>query len=419
MRKIWAIPVILLLLPMVVAASQQDDLSVLFNSWLEGKPKALIKLNVEIPKVEGAEKCFLAVHRFPTPYNPTKDPKYTDIVYRGVVPCGSTITVKNFINMIQVGAKEKNGEIKAVYDSPEYAIVVITSNGYSFSRILQTSVEKPITDLNIKAELKKPEATLGKVLQQSNDVLGAVESSCSVTITYNDGENTKGYCVAKTKLTYLNSISGLSVSFGLVAGNPASAMYLEEWGASCVAVSDPSKPCSTSFWGSQGKKLAYSVYSGSTDPISNSYRAIVWGSIRYNYEHYAFWDSSGFYWLYDFLYPYYIGGLLSPQVVGYYQKPSSPPSYAHGPLKGDGLIYFTPVYDSNNKLPLSTSISVSIPIGPLSLSISVSPYEAGQSNQLYTTPYVNVKDVSGRNYGWYYWWYKNDDAMTYEIQFWG
>ncbi|RSN72395.1 MAG: hypothetical protein DSO07_13040 [Thermoproteota archaeon] len=416
MRKIWAIPVILLLLPMVVAASQQDDLSILFNSWLEGKPKALIKLNVEIPKVEGAEKCFLAVHRFPTPYNPTKDPKHTEIVYRGVVPCGSTITVKNFINMIQAGAKVEKGEIKAVYDSPEYAVVVITSNGYSFSRILQTSVEKPITDLNIKAELKKPEATLGKVLPSSKDLLGAAESSCSITV----GPDGTGYCAAKTKLTYLNSIPGLSVSFRLVDTSPPSAMYLEGWGAACATDSDPSKPCPAGFWGSQGKKLTYSTTGESTASISGGQRAIVWGSVLYKYEHWVYEDYPVYY-VYDFLYPQEIAGLLPLQMDGYYQEPSPLPGYARGPFVGSRSINFWPVYDSDNKLPLSTSISVgiSVPSGPysLSLSISVSPYEAGSVQ--YDTPRVDVNDISGKDYGWYWWWYKDNDAMTYEVQFGG
>jgi len=410
MRRVWAI-LLLLILPALLAASQLDTL-ILFKSWLDGNPKALIRLNVEIPKVY-ADKCFLAVHRFPSPLNPTKD-RYSEVVYRGIVPCGSIFTVKSFINMIQAGVKVERGEVK-----PVYAVVVITSNGQSFSRIIQTSVERPVTDVNVKAELKKPETTLGKAFKSQEDALGYYKpSSCPIEITYNDGITQKGGCVAWTKLAYLNSIPGLSVSFGLWSKAPPSAMYIEGQSAACIVTEGADKPCPPSYWGSAGKKLTKSVTEDTTYPVSNGYRAIVWGQVAYNYEHYYYADW-GFDWVYDFLYPAYIKDLdKNPQIIGYYQKPSSPPWCAFGPAHGNqNYITFTPVYNSNDKLQLSTSMNVSIPIYGFSVSVSVSPYKAGSDQ--YATPYINIVDTSGRNYNWYYWWYKDCDAIYYELEFWG
>ncbi|MBO8181051.1 MAG: hypothetical protein H0Z19_11390 [Archaeoglobus sp.] len=64
---------------------------------------------------------------------------------------------------------------------------------------------------------------------------------------------------------------------------------------------------------------------------------------------------------------------------------------------------------------MSTNIGLSI--GPISIGISVSPYKAGDDR--YSTPYERVVDVSGKGYDWYYWWYRNNDPMTYEVEFYG
>jgi len=136
--------VLVLLLPtmsgIAVAMAANDEMSILFNSWLEGKPLALVKIRVETPKADGV--CFIAVHRFPTSYNPTKNGT-SEVIYREKVRCGEAIVVKDFIKMVQVGMRdERNGEAKPIFDSPEYAVVVISKSG-GFSRIIQTDVVKP------------------------------------------------------------------------------------------------------------------------------------------------------------------------------------------------------------------------------------------------------------------------------------
>ena len=154
--------------------------------------------------------------------------------------------------------------------------------------------------------------------------------------------------------------------------------------------------------------------------MANGQRAIVWGIVYYQYEHYAYSDWGGYtYYVYDLLYPVEIDGLQSLQVIGSYVQPSSPPTYARGPLKGDAEIWFAPTRTTDNKLPISTSIGMSIGAFGFSISITVSPYEAGDNNIYYTTPSIVVKDASGGSYDWYYWWYLNNDPMTYVVQFFG
>ncbi len=394
---------VLVLLPLTmsgiaVAMAANDEMSILFNSWLEGKPLALVKIRVETPKADGV--CFIAVHRFPTSYNPTKNGT-SEVIYREKVKCGEAIVVKDFIKMVQVGMRdERNGEAKPIFDSPEYAVVVISKSG-GFSRIIQTDVVKPMTEVRLKTEFER--SASGKQSSRQLDL----QTACYIS-------SNPDVCVADTKLTYLNSIPGLKVAFGL-RDAPVSVMYIESWGSSCISI-NPNSPCPSSMWHSNGKKKTISQVGELSDYISNGKRAIVWGDVEYRYERHAVWDDDfEIYWKYELFYPTAIGGLSTPQIIGNYNPPSSPPYYARGPFKGTRSINFEKPYQSNSKLDLSTYIGLNV--GSLSFGISVSPYKAGDDR--YTTPYVKAVDVSGKSYDWYYWWYKNNDPMTYEVQFYG
>ncbi|RFA96810.1 hypothetical protein [Pyrobaculum aerophilum] len=408
----------------VLSAQYGDDIQLLFNSWLEGKPKALVKLHIHIPS--GYGNCSVIVHRFPTKYNPTAD-GYTTLIHRGKSPSGRTVTVKDVINMYQVGTVESEEGERHLYDSPEYYVGVICVNKndvYSFSKIVQTIITKPITDVDIHAELKKRSRAEDRQSGSNFAMLASSEPvSCSITISETSGDPiygqdywAKGYCITPTKLTYLNSIPGLKTAFGITGLD--SAMYLEGWVAACYATNI--KPCPSSFWDSAGKKLAIAVTTEKSDYISNGQRAVVWGNVYYQYEYYAWYDSDFYmYFIYEIIYPKDIRGLHPLQIIGSYTPPSSPPPYAGGPFKGDRDIYFPADTLTDIKLPVSTSISVSYTIAgwPVSISISVSPYKA-ESPQ-YKSPYVSIIDISGKNYGWYYWWYKDDDPLNYEIEFYG
>ncbi|WP_290597149.1 MULTISPECIES: hypothetical protein [unclassified Archaeoglobus] len=399
MKKAGLLAALIVLGIAATATAANDEVSILFNSWLEGKPLGLVKISVETPKTD--DVCFVAVHRFPTSYNPTEKWNQSDVVYRGKVKCGETVVVKDLIRMIQVGLRdEKNGEAKPIFDSPEYAIVVISKEG-GFSRILQTDVVKPITELNVKAEF---ETTAGKSRKPD---LETKSSACYI-------RSNPDVCVVDVKLTYVNSIPGLKVAFGLDR-SPPSLMYIESWGSSCIST-NPDSPCPSSMWHSNGKKKTISQVSDLSDYISNGKKAIIWGDVEYRYERFAVWDDDfEIYWKYELFYPTAIGGLSTPQVIGNYHQPSSPPYYARGPFKGTKEVNFERPYQSNSKLSLTTYIGLNI--GSLSFGISVSPYKAGDDR--YTTPYIRIVDVSGKGYAWYYWWYRNNDPMTYKIQFYG
>ncbi|MEB3862202.1 MAG: hypothetical protein GSR84_08295 [Desulfurococcales archaeon] len=64
---------------------------------------------------------------------------------------------------------------------------------------------------------------------------------------------------------------------------------------------------------------------------------------------------------------------------------------------------------------LATGVNFCYELGCTQLDVSV--YKAGRQDRLYTTPYLVVYDVSGREHGWFYWWYRGGDPMTYEVEF--
>jgi hypothetical protein len=398
-RKVLALLVIVLVGSAATAMAANDEVTVLFNSWLEGKPLGLVKISVETPKAD--DVCFVAVHRFPTPSNPTENGT-SELIYRGKVRCGETVVVKDFIRMVQTGTREeRSGEVKLLYDSPEYAVVVISKSG-GFSRIIQTDIVKPITRVSVKAEFVS-------VLPKES-----VESFNANTKNYCVINSNPDVCVADVKLTYLNSIFGLKVAFGLDR-SPPSLMYIESWGSSCVST-NPDSACPSSMWHSNGKKKTISQVSDLSDYILNGKKAIIWGDVEYRYERFAVWDDDfEIYWKYELFYPTAIRCLSTPEVIGNYYPPSFPPKYAAGPSKGTKEVNFERPYQSNSKLSLTTYIGLNI--GSLSFGISVSPYKAGDDR--YTTPYVRIVDISGKGYAWYYWWYRNNDQMTYEVQFYG
>ena len=98
----------LLVTPILAETSNYDEAKLTINSWLGGKPKVLVKLDMHLPEtVKG--KCYVLVRRFPTMYNPTKD-GYTEKVYAGVHKPGAVIEVKKTLNVYvsEIKIDEKN-----------------------------------------------------------------------------------------------------------------------------------------------------------------------------------------------------------------------------------------------------------------------------------------------------------------------
>jgi hypothetical protein len=390
-KKLVVTAILLTLVVAVIFMSYETI--ILFKSWLEGEPRGIVMLNIDIPQTS-SETCFIAVHRFPSPYNPT-EMALSEVVYRGKVKCGSKVTVKDEINLMQVGVREVDGVIKPrlipVYDSPEYAVVIISEND-GFGKIIQTDIVKPITEIDVKAEFAEASA------EQF-----AAESYCTV-------HDNPDACVAKARLAYLNSIPGLKVAFGL-EGRRSSVMYIEGWGSSCISF-DSNSTCPPSAWHSIGMKKTESAVDELSDYVSDGKRAVVWGYVEFRYERHSIRDGE-FYWKYELLYPTTIGGLSTPQVIGEY-RPSPPPHYAAFG-NGDMEIGFMVFESTLSDVKLNLSTSVRLKIGDTLLNISVSPYRAGDDRE--NTPYIKVVDVSNRSYEWYYWWYKDGDPTTYEVEF--
>ncbi len=206
-KKLAVVLLLLTACGVAVATAVNDDVSVLFNSWLEGKSKGVVKVKVNVPEVKGAKSCFVAVHRFPTSYNPTEK-GLSEVVYRGKIRCGSEIEVRDYINMVQVKTTKIGKEMKAVFDSPEYFVVVMSDNGYGYGRIVQTKVEKPITTVEIEAKLEKPPAKLDSIIV--NEVNSEGVERCDVHIEYESGSYGEDVfaassCVAKTRLAYIST----------------------------------------------------------------------------------------------------------------------------------------------------------------------------------------------------------------------
>jgi len=265
-------------------------------------------------------------------------------------------------------------------------------------------------------------ANFAKEGRASNPQLSA---QCNVFIEYNYTgpwrREMKGGCVTRVGLAYLNSIPGLKTAFGITED---SAIYLEEWGAFCYDV-DMSH-CPPNMWIPRGKKLTESLVRGESPYISNGQRAVVLGNVYYVYEYYAWYDDDLMrYVISEYFYPQDVRG-LEVKVIGTYTPPSQPPPDAYGPGRGNvtiyvgfdrGLLYggFGVKRPAEVKLNLSTSISITI--GAFNVTINTSPYKAW--NPRYKPPYVSVRDVSGKPYDWWYWRYKDDDPLNYEVEFYG
>lgn len=112
--------------------------------------------------------------------------------------------------------------------------------------------------------------------------------------------------------------------------------------------------------------------------------------------------------------PRSIAGLAPAPYLGEYRH--GQPVDPKGPVLGMLVISFGDAYGSDEKVGdvLTTGVNFCYELGCTQLDVSV--YKAGRQDRLYTTPYLVVYDVSGREHGWFYWWYRDGDPMTYEVE---
>ncbi|MEO3993759.1 MAG: hypothetical protein QN229_05615 [Desulfurococcaceae archaeon TW002] len=395
------------------------------------RPKIMIKLEIHIPPVN-AELCRVIVRRLPSLYRPTKT-GFSEEVYSGTHRPGETITAKQLLTAIVAKTRIEGGEYKVEYYEPaEYFVVVACIRGnkteFKYVRTHEVYPNKLITTHRVETTYRVEVS-----FKEQTDKISVEEESYETTplpcnlerINPLPGAADAAECITWVKGPYLYSLPGLKTAFRLVGGVPPSGIYLSIYSDYCGPVCYRNRPQ----WSGSGRKLVFSSVTRETPKLSGRWKDRVYFNVRYVYEEWHI-ASDGFagisetIWL---LYPTNVravsrSGILSqalpniPNEQQYLSLVPPAPSYATGPLMENEIVWFTPVSESDVVLA-SITIGFSYVFGGWSAGLTVSFYKAGRNDSLYTTPYVSVEDVSRNTRPWYYWWYTNNDPMTYQVQF--
>ncbi|MEM0025020.1 MAG: hypothetical protein QXV41_00405 [Zestosphaera sp.] len=411
----------LLVVPVVAVYAYQDDLTIVFNSWTSGEPKIMIKLEIHIPPTK-AEFCWVVVRRIPTMYRPTKT-GFSEEVYVGNHRPGEIVVVKQLLTAIIAKTKIEGGEYKIEYYEPaEYLTTIICKNKettHKYSKIHEILPNKLITTHKIEVNF---EESVNEVSRESVSNYESSPLSCTLT-PVNPPPNVieAAECFTWVRGPYLYSLPGLKTAFGVSGAYPRSAVYLESYSDATYCPTRNNCYRNTPQWGSAGKKLTPTVVSHETAELSGRWKDRVYFHVLYRYEKVFVGTMSAgiLVWL---LYPVQIDDVERSGVqpdVPYEKKylefiPPAPPDRPR--CIGDRIIFFTPANQADEVLA-SIDVSFTFSAGAWSAALTVSFYKAGRNDQMYITPYVSVKDVSGNTQAWYYWWYSYNDPITYETQF--
>ncbi|MEM1633638.1 MAG: hypothetical protein QXE68_05420 [Sulfolobales archaeon] len=419
-----------LVTPLAIVYIYQDDLAVVFNSWLSGEPKIMVKLEIHIPPVQ-AELCTVHVRKLPTPYRPTET-GFSEQVYAGLHRPGDTVVVKELHAAIVAKARIEKGEYKVEYYEPvEYLIVVLCKKGGTALRYGRIHEVYPISLVTTHVVEVKFEEKPGERYPSYYTIDGGGGSSTNpllcnfYSVTPPPGALEAAECITLVRGPYLYSLPGLETAFGVKGEGEAkpSAVYLEAYwdSAYCPVVCERDTPQQ---WSSAGKRLTTSWVSGETASLSGRFRDRVYFSVLYRYEKwYTSYDGfAGIGELYWIIYPLKVKDIqrseslypITPYEKEYLSVVEPAPSYAGEPVWGDRIIWFTPAKETDEVL-VGTSVSFSFTFGVFTLTVNL--YKAGRYDQIYTTPYLRVRDVSGSTTAWYYWWFANNDPMLYEVRF--
>ena len=135
---------------------------------------------------------------------------------------------------------------------------------------------------------------------------------------------------------------------------------------------------------------------------------------EYKYEYWEYEDAfTGYkYW---FLYPSKIASVERADYLGFgyvqYSCPApQPPSYSYYEL-GSTTISFGEYGAHKSDTGIARAYVTFKLSGAWSATLGVDFYRAGRQDNEYQTPYVKV-DNNGNAY---YWWFKDNDPMNYEI----
>ncbi len=319
--------VLVILLLVLVAASTVlaylDDLQLLFSGWLSGKPKAMNKLVIYVPRIEDASRCYIMVKRFPTPCEPSEGGRAVTL-FKGAASPGQVIVVKHIFDAIPVASRYVDGKREVLYYEPkEYIVSILCIDRdrhtvFRFSKIYEIRPTKLINTVEIKPSQQRTSMGMSYALSTSADYY----SQCR---WYSADE-----CIAWIAFTYINSIPGLRTSFTVLGGPIPSAMYIEAFSRSYTELEEPPP------FSSAGKKLVPSVVTHQTDYASNGERKRVLLDVVFRYEVDTYCDGLiGLCLIYEYFYPVEVRGVKLD-----YTEPETPPPYATGPIKGGIDVWF-------------------------------------------------------------------------------
>ena len=425
-RLLVVIIIFLLMASAMILATYLEAL-VLFTYWMTNQPAMLIKLLIRLPDVS-ADLCFVMVRRFPTPYNPTRG-GLTELVYQGVVTPGVTIEVNNvlFAYVAKYRYDEVRGRLLVDYYEPqEYVVMVTCMRGgnavFKWGKVIEVYPRSIVHTETIVVGAGGVEA--------SESVEGQLDASskltCNIYVTreanYSNLVQVKvGKCHTFVKGPRVYSIDGLQVSLKIYSYIvKPSAVYMEAFYDLDYAFSlSQLKRESAVQWKPLGRKLAYSLVSAQTAPITGNYSDQAYFVVDYMYEFFTGCVSLGVCYTYWLLYPRVIQGVtLSssyPERLPHDLRPYSPPSpppYAHPGSPGTIEIGLARLggRELRDLGVISTTTIEFTYAGVWSSPLTVKFYKLAREDNQYTTFSVVINSTRH-----YWWWYKDDDPWTFEI----
>ncbi len=411
------IVITLLASSIVVALSNSDEISILFSSWFEGRPRMLVKLEILLPQVD-ADRCAVIVKRFPTMYNPTE----AGFLYVGSHPPGTLVEVKNtlFAYVARYEQDPRTNELVIGYYEPqEYTVFVgcVRNNATIFKwvKIVEVFPRSIIHTERVRVEEDSGESgpSLSEIpLQYSvNNPF-----SCNISIIDSKPNHKIGECQTWVKGPMIYSISGLNVSFVMHSSPARSAVYLEAFADLHVCTTPNCVSEGQVQWESAGKKITPTFVTGETMGLSGYFKDRIYFATLYRYE----WSHvciTGCCCLVIWqLYPAGIFGFArtgQESSLPYERCPYIPPTPPHykwsGPI-GEYDIWFDLWGTNETDMPLS-SVSIGFTLGGVwSVSLNVDFYKAVRSDNQYTTPSIKIRATRE-----YWWWYKDNDPRNHEI----
>lgn len=414
--------VLIIAIPAVLATTYlvYDEIQLLIEHWASGTPKMLIKLYVEVPPLQ-ADFCAVSVERFLSNNNPTRNGYPEEIHYVEVSP-GTTIMVRNILKAVPMKFSREDPSRVEYYEPQRYFVfVACVKNGrtvFSGSRVVEVFPKSIISEVRVNMEEKK-----AYVLPHDFNGEGGwyYQNPCNITITWEGWEGSwyvkRGVCVTWVRGPWLHSFEGASTRLRLEVYPRVSAVYIEAYGYSTVDLGGRE---SDVVWESAGRVLTPAVRSSSTAWLSGNFKDRVYFQVQYVYEYKYRMSERGDYMVRKWaLYPRFISAVVrsgDPGISSFpfydqtpYQPSSTIPPYARiSPPGTSDTLFLEPEQSDVVLSEVVVSFSYS---GVWAATLIVKVYRAGINDFLYTTPIHTTNSTVV-----YYWWYKDNDPMTYEIQ---